>query len=135
MLVCERDGAVVGELMVRLEDAWAQVEVAEQAAGRQAEVGYAFDPAHAGRGYATEAGRELLRLCFDELGVHRVTAACFADNAPSWRVLERLGMRRESVQLRSALHRSGGWLDGYGYAILAEEWAGREARPADGPQR
>src|SRR4051794_30297925 len=36
---------------------------------RMGEVGYIFDPAHAGRGYATEASRALLRLGFEELGL------------------------------------------------------------------
>ena len=38
-LVVELDGAVVGDLMVRIEDAWAQAEVAGQARGVQAELG------------------------------------------------------------------------------------------------
>jgi RimJ/RimL family protein N-acetyltransferase len=68
----------------------------------------------------------LLRICFVELGLRRVYAQCFADNAPSWRIMEKLGMRREAHNLRESLHRSGQWLDGMAYAILAEEW--REGR-------
>lgn len=121
-LVVEHDGQVIGDLMVRVEDAWAQVEVAGAARAVQAELGWVFDPDHHGHGYATEAVRELLRLCFTELGLRRVTALCFADNEPSWRLMERLGMRRESHNVRESLHRSGRWLDGLGYALLAEEW-------------
>ncbi|TDD68982.1 N-acetyltransferase [Jiangella aurantiaca] len=121
-LVVERDGHVMGDLMVRVEDAWAQAEVADGARAVQAELGWVFDPAHQGQGYATEAVRELLRLCFVELGLRRVTALCFADNEPSWRLMERVGMRRESHNIRDSLHRSGRWLDGLGYALLAEEW-------------
>jgi RimJ/RimL family protein N-acetyltransferase len=36
--------------------------------------------------------------------------------------MERLGMRREAHTVSDSLHRSGRWLDGYGYALLAEEW-------------
>jgi RimJ/RimL family protein N-acetyltransferase len=36
--------------------------------------------------------------------------------------MERIGMRRESHTLRDALHRSGQWLDGFTYAVLADEW-------------
>jgi RimJ/RimL family protein N-acetyltransferase len=36
--------------------------------------------------------------------------------------MERLGMRRELHAVADALHRSGEWLDTYGYALLAEEW-------------
>jgi RimJ/RimL family protein N-acetyltransferase len=51
-----------------------------------------------------------------------VTANCFADNVASWRLMERVGMRRELHAVRESLHRSGKWLDGLGYALLADEW-------------
>ena len=121
-LVVERDGAVVGDLMLRIEDPWAQAEVVERARGLQAELGWVVAPEHAGQGIATEAAHELLRICFADLGLHRVTALCFADNEASWRVMERLGMRREAHNVRDSLHRTRGWLDGYGYALLADEW-------------
>lgn len=124
-LVVEHSGEVVGDLMVAVEDAWAQVEVAERARGVQAELGWALHPDHAGRGFATEAVRELLRLCFEELGLRRVTANCFAANEASWRLMERIGMRRELYTVRESLHRSEGWLDGMGYALLADEWLAR----------
>src|SRR4051812_14801518 len=59
-LIVERDGSVIGDLMLRVEDPWSQAEVRDQAAGTVVEIGYVLDPAHAGRGYATEAARELL---------------------------------------------------------------------------
>ena len=61
-------------------------------------------------------------LCFEDLGLRRVTATCFADNEASWRLMERAGMRRELYTVRDSLHRSGEWLDGMGYALLADEW-------------
>jgi len=121
-LVVEHDGAVVGDLMIRVEDLWSQAEVVDQARGRQAELGWVIAPEHAGRGYGTEAARELLRISFEDLGLHRVTALCFADNEASWRIMERIGMRREAHNVRESLHRTRGWLDGYGYALLADEW-------------
>src|SRR6476620_5051753 len=124
LLVVELDGAVIGDLMVKVGDAWAQAEVKEQARGVQAELGWVIHPDHTGHGYATEAVRELLRLCFDGLGLRRITADCFADNEASWRLMERVGMRREIHTLQESLHRSGEWLDGLGYALLADEWRG-----------
>ena len=123
-LVVELDGEVIGDLMLAIEDAWSQAEVADRARGVQAELGWCIDPAYGGRGYATEAVRALVRLCFEDLGLRRVTANCFADNVSSWRLMERLGMRREMHTLRESLHRSGEWLDGLGYALLADEWRG-----------
>lgn len=121
-LIVELEGAVIGDLMINIEDAWAQAEVAEQARGVQAELGWVFHPDHTGHGYATEAVRELIRICFTDLGLRRVTANCFAGNEASWRLMERVGMRRELHTVRESLHRSGAWLDGTGYALLADEW-------------
>ena len=122
-VIVQLDGRIIGDFMLKVENAWAQAEVAEQARGRQAELGWVLDPAFTGHGYATEAARGLLRVCFEDLGVRRVVAGCFVDNDASWRLMERIGMRRESHTVRDGLHRSGRWLDGFTYALLAEEWS------------
>ena len=121
-LAVEHDGLVIGDLYLHIEDAWAQTEVKDAARGVQAEIGWAFDPAYGGRGLATEAVTAMLGICFSGLGLRRVVASCFADNIPSWRLMERLGMRRETHAISESVHRTGRWLDGYGYALLAEEW-------------
>lgn len=115
-------GMVVGDFMLRREDAWAQVDLAYAARGAQVELGWVLDPAHTGHGYTTEAVTALLRYSFEELGVRRVTANSFLDNDASWRLMERVGMRRETHAVRESLHRSGAWLDTVGYALLADEW-------------
>lgn len=130
-LVFESEGAVIGDLMLAPEDAWAQAEVQELAKGVHAELGWCIDPAYGGRGLATEAVLALIALSFDELRLRRLTANCFADNEPSWRLMERVGMRREAHTVRDSLHRSGEWLDGMTYALLAEEW--RATRAPEGP--
>jgi len=124
-LVAEHGGRVIGDLMIAVEDAWAQTEVRSQAEGVQAEIGWCLDPAYQGRGLATEAVAAVLTTCFDALGLRRVVANCFADNLASRRLMERLGMRRELHTVRESLHRSGRWLDGMGYALLADEWRTR----------
>jgi RimJ/RimL family protein N-acetyltransferase len=116
------EAPIIGDLMLRREDAWAQRDVADRARGAQAELGWVLDPASTGHGYATEAVRELLRYCFQDLGVRRVTANCFLDNDTSWRLMERVGMRRELHAVCESLHRSGQWLDTVGYAVLDDEW-------------
>jgi len=118
----DADAPVIGDCMLRREDAWGHRAVAGQADAAQAELGWALDPAHAGHGYATEAVRELLRHCFRDLRLHRVTANCFLANERSWRLMERVGMRRELHAVLESLHRSGRWLDTVGYAVLGEEW-------------
>lgn len=127
-LVVELANEVIGDLMVRVTDAWGQAEVAEQTRGVQAELGWVLHPERSGHGYATEAVRELFRLCFDDLALRRVTADCFAANVASWRLMERVGMRREVHTVRDSLHRSGQWMDGMSYALLAEEWRARPSQ-------
>ncbi|MGA9748624.1 MAG: GNAT family protein [Nocardioides sp.] len=122
VIVERHDGTLVGDFMLRRQDAWAQSDVATQAAGQEVELGWVLDPAHTGHGYATEAVEELLRHSFENLRAHRAIASCFTTNHASWRLMERLGMRREAHTRRDALHRSGQWLDSYSYALLADEW-------------
>jgi RimJ/RimL family protein N-acetyltransferase len=124
-LVIELDGTVIGNLLVRIEDAWSQIEVREQAAGTQAEIGWVLHPDHVGHGYATEAVGAVFRVCFEQLALRRVVAGCFAANVTSWRLMDGVGMRREQHTVRDTLHRSGEWMDGYGYALSGDEWRAR----------
>ncbi|MGI5205142.1 GNAT family N-acetyltransferase [Spirillospora sp. CA-108201] len=126
LLIVELDGRVIGDLMLQVQDAWAQEEVADQAKGVEAELGWTLDPSYGGKGYATEAVRALIDIAFGSLGLRRLHADCFYDNEPSWRLMERVGMRREQHTVRDSLHRTKGWLDGLTYAILAEEWPAPE---------
>jgi RimJ/RimL family protein N-acetyltransferase len=121
-LVIELDGVVIGDLMLSIEDAWAQAEVKDQARRVQAELGWCLSPEHEGHGFATEAVTELIRICFEDLGLRRVRADCFANNEASRRLMERVHMRREQHTIRDSLHRTGEWLDGMAYALLADEW-------------
>lgn len=84
-------------------------------------IGYVLHPEHHGNGYATEVSRELLRLGFDELGLHRIAASADARNTASIRVMERLGMRREALFRENELTR-GEWTDEVVYALLQHEW-------------
>jgi len=122
MLVVLLDELLIGHLHLGVSDAWGQAEVREQAASSQAEIGWAFDPSRQGQGFATEAVREQLRICFEDLGVRRVVALAFLDNVPSLKVMERIGMRREALMVKESLHRELGWLDSVSYALLADEW-------------
>lgn len=115
---------LIGTVMLNIVDGWGQSEIAQQAKGVEGNLGWSFDPAYGGKGYATEAVRAAIGLCFGPLGLHRVTAECFAANEPSWRLMERLGMRKEFQGRKDSLHRSGEWMDSMGYALLAEEWTG-----------
>ena len=87
----------------------------------QGEIGFVLDPDQQGRGYGREAATVLLRLGFEDLELHRLIGRCDPRNVPSWRLLERLGMRREAHFRESEIFR-GEWGDEYVYALLATEW-------------
>ena len=89
---------------------------------RTYEIGWVFARKHQRRGLAAEAAQSLLAYAFESLGCHRVIATCQPQNTPSWRVMERLGMRREGTFLRCIPRDSGEWWDEYSYAILEEEY-------------
>ncbi|XRQ15077.1 GNAT family N-acetyltransferase [Actinomadura welshii] len=126
LLIVELGGTVIGDLTLQVQDAWAQEEVADQAKSVQGELGWTLDPSYGGKGYATEAVRALIDISFKSLGLRRLHADCFYDNESSWRLMERVGMRREQHTVRDSLHRTKGWLDGLSYALLAEEWPAHE---------
>jgi RimJ/RimL family protein N-acetyltransferase len=90
----------------------------------QGEIGFVINPGFHGHGYASEAAAELLRIGFDEAGLHRITANCDARNTPSARVMERIGMRREAHFVQGSFEK-GEWVDELEYGILADEWRGR----------
>jgi RimJ/RimL family protein N-acetyltransferase len=87
------------------------------------EIGWVFHPTYHGQGYATEAAAALLRQGFETLELHRVVATCQPENVASWRVMERLGMRREAHFRKGVQVNETTWLDEYLYAILDEDWA------------
>lgn len=96
------------------------------------EIGWVFGAVHQRQGYATEAASSLLAHAFEVLRCHRVIATCQPQNPPSWRVMERIGMRREGCFMKCIPRPSGEWWDEYFYAILAEEYFARTARrPSD----
>jgi RimJ/RimL family protein N-acetyltransferase len=90
----------------------------------QGQIGWTLGKAHEGHGYVTEAATALLDYLFSVLGFHRVYAMTSPDNLRSWRLMERLGMRREAHFIKNCYHDSG-WTDEYVYAVLAVEWRAR----------
>ena len=88
---------------------------------RLGEIGYTLARVHQGHGYATESVRAVLAYAFETLNLHRVSASADCRNAPSYRLLERVGMRREGHFLQHAWYK-GEWCDEYLYAMLRAEW-------------
>jgi RimJ/RimL family protein N-acetyltransferase len=88
---------------------------------RTGEIGYVFHPESHGHGYAAEASVELLRLGFEELGLHRIIARLDARNTASVKLLERLGLRQEAHFVQNE-YLKGEWTDELVFAMLYSEW-------------
>ena len=89
------------------------------------ELGWIIHRDHWKCGYCTELGKELMRFAFEELKLRRLIARCDADNIGSYRVMEKLGMRREGhfFDVRPPHKQSDRQFgDELLYAILKEEW-------------
>jgi RimJ/RimL family protein N-acetyltransferase len=112
------DAVLVGDVML----AWSS---REHATG---EIGWVFHPDHAGRGYATEAARELLRLGFDGVGLHRIMARLDERNHASARLCRRLGMREEARLVENEWFK-GEWTNELDFAILDREWRAVASAP------
>ena len=85
VLAMEHEGRVIGDVSIHLRSV--------APATRSAEVGWLLRSDCRGRGFATEAARELLRLAFDDARVNLVTAVIAAPNESSARLASRLGFR------------------------------------------
>ncbi|HOP11427.1 MAG TPA: GNAT family protein [Oscillospiraceae bacterium] len=91
------------------------------------ELGYVFNSDFWGKGYAYETAKALMNSVFINQGAHRIIAKCNPKNERSWKLLERLGMRREGylrqcVWFKKDQNGNPLWQDTYEYGILAEEW-------------
>jgi RimJ/RimL family protein N-acetyltransferase len=91
---------------------------------RQGEIGYLLLPKYHRKGYASEAARELLRLGFEGLKLHRIVGCCDGRNTGSAAVLARIGMRQEAHFVLNEFIK-GEWTDELVYAMLATEWHDR----------
>jgi RimJ/RimL family protein N-acetyltransferase len=88
---------------------------------RGGELGYLQHPGFGGHGYATEAGRAILRLGFEELGLHRIVARIDERNQASAALARRLGMRQEACLVQNEMFK-GEWTTELVFAMLAAEW-------------
>lgn len=80
-----------------------------------------------GKGYGREAVALLVDYLFHDMRLTRVGATCDTANVPSYKLLERIGFRREGM-LRSALYHHAAWHDVAVYGITRPEWAERPRR-------
>lgn len=85
------------------------------------EIGWVFNPDYQNRGYASEAAQAVIEFGFKQMNLHRIIATCQPENVPSYRVMEKIGMRREGF-FRKCIPHGDEWWDEYYYAALKEDW-------------
>lgn len=104
------DGELIGDLYVRLDEH-----------GGVAEIGFTLRSEHQGNGYAFEAASAVVQDLIDRLGCHRIFGQLSPENERSARLLEKLGMHKESLAPKSFWCR-GAWDDNLVYAMSDADW-------------
>lgn len=110
VIVAPFSGEVLGNCCIKAEKS-------------NAELGYTISKAHWGKRIATEVSRSLLQFGFQGLNLHRIYATCRPENIGSYKVMEKIGMKREG-RLREHFYKHGRWQDSYLYSILKDEFEG-----------
>jgi RimJ/RimL family protein N-acetyltransferase len=103
-------GELIGDLYFKMDEA-----------GKQAEIGYTFDPKFQGQGLASEAVRKLIDYAFKEKGLHRIYGITDPRHLRSIAMMKRMGMRQEA-HFKESLWFKGEWADDVVFAILEKEW-------------
>jgi [ribosomal protein S5]-alanine N-acetyltransferase len=107
------EGKVIGELCLNYHD--------EDRQNDRFELAYSLAREHWGKGLTTEAARAAMNWAFRTHDFQRMYAWSDPRNIGSWRVMEKLGMKREGV-LRSHMKWDGTFRDRVYYGILRNEW-------------
>lgn len=87
-----------------------------------ANLGYWIGESYSRQGYMTESLAAVLHFAFVRLGLHRVEAACLADNAASRNLLLKCGFHEEGYA-REYLRINGRWQDHLLFAVLRKDCA------------
>ena len=88
---------------------------------QKAEVGYWLAENFTGKGIMTDAVTQVLRVGFDELGLHRIEIRCAVENIKSRAIPERLGFINEAI-LRQCEWLYSRYVDHFVYSILEYEF-------------
>ncbi|WP_225744587.1 GNAT family N-acetyltransferase [Marinilactibacillus sp. Marseille-P9653] len=88
----------------------------------QAEIGYIMNKAYHGKGYMTEAGKALIKLGFETLGLERIYALHDERNAASGKVMQRLGMTKEGTLRHASKDHEGTYVNDVYYSMLKKEY-------------
>jgi len=79
------------------------------------------EPEYRGKDLGTEAAALIIEYGFNELNMFKIGCGMFEVNVGSWKVAEKLGMRRELVY-KEQVWVDGKYIDEYEYCIFHDEW-------------
>ena len=112
LTVCLKDGTGIG---------FTSLSISEK--NNNAEVSYMFDSDYTGKGYCSESLRELLRVAFEILDLHKVYADTVEGNLPSKKVLEKNNFKLEGIRREAAYDSiTNTYKDFYDYGLLKDEY-------------
>ena len=93
------------------------------------EIGYEFSEKYGKKGYATESCKVLIEHVFLALNARRINASMDEPNVNSWRLMERLGFRREAhfIECEASFNEKDEqgnpiYVNCFVYALLKKEW-------------
>lgn len=86
------------------------------------ELGYVLNENYQNKGYVSEASKAVIEYMFGQ-GVHRIYSECCPQNTPSWKLMEKVGMKREAffrknVSFHQDINGKPIYQDTYVYALL-----------------
>jgi len=85
------------------------------------ELGYWIAEPFWNRGYASEAGNEVIKFGFNELGLNKILATHFLYNSASKKVLQKIGMYKEA-KIKHHYFKNGKFEDVIQYCLLKAEF-------------
>jgi RimJ/RimL family protein N-acetyltransferase len=114
--ICRKDtDQIIGGLGIEL--------LPEENAG-SAEIGYSLRKDHWRLGFGKEALTAALKFAFQKTEIRRLVAHCREKNLASFRLLEKVGFRREGHFIEDVRVR-GELMSSYWYALTRAEWSSR----------
>ncbi|MBN2086672.1 MAG: GNAT family N-acetyltransferase [Anaerolineales bacterium] len=89
------------------------------------ELGYIFNPKYQRQGYGSEAAAALTAYGFEHFNIHRIMARCNPQNTASWKLLDKVGFKREGhFRSYGFVHADENgapiWTDAYEYSLLRD---------------
>ena len=88
---------------------------------KHGELGYWIGVPFWGKGYGTEAAGKMLEIGFHELKLNKIFAQAFSTNPGSYRIMEKVGLKREGV-LKEHVYRLNAFHDIVVYGMIAKDF-------------